>query len=226
MQTRVVIFDDHERPRELPPDFLWVQGDPTKESELDKVRLAQARAVIDDLLAAPTPDGPIELVRPKVMYQFADPGLEARSAGQKMMIRMGPDNADIVKEKLRVLRGLLAQDRSIPRAGMTVRAAEAGAVARRESQVVRLVEQQRLERTDSLFQIVDPDVLLGGRGQVEPEVRARRAPPEAPGRLAVHGDPDAHGGHGEGEPLQRARAGLRHPVRHPRLDRQHAAHPP
>lgn len=44
--TRVVIFDHHERPRDLPPDFLWVQGDPTKESELDKVRLTHAAAVI------------------------------------------------------------------------------------------------------------------------------------------------------------------------------------
>ena len=35
-----------ERPRELPPSFLWVQGDPTKESELDKVRLTHAEAVI------------------------------------------------------------------------------------------------------------------------------------------------------------------------------------
>ena len=45
-ETRVVIFDDRERPRELRPDFLWVQGDPTKESELDKVRLTHAAAVI------------------------------------------------------------------------------------------------------------------------------------------------------------------------------------
>lgn len=45
-ETRVVLFDDHERPRDLPPDFFWVQGDPTKESELDKVRLTQALAVI------------------------------------------------------------------------------------------------------------------------------------------------------------------------------------
>ena len=44
--TRVVLFDDRERPREVPPEFLWVQGDPTKESELDKVRLMQAAAVI------------------------------------------------------------------------------------------------------------------------------------------------------------------------------------
>ena len=45
-KSRVVVFDDHERLRELPPEFLWVQGDPTKESELDKVRLAHAAAVI------------------------------------------------------------------------------------------------------------------------------------------------------------------------------------
>jgi len=45
-ETRVVFFEDRERPRELPPDFLWVQGDPTKESELDKVRLTHAAAVI------------------------------------------------------------------------------------------------------------------------------------------------------------------------------------
>ena len=45
-ETRVVLMDDHERPRELPPDFLWVRGNPTKESELDKVRLTHAAAVI------------------------------------------------------------------------------------------------------------------------------------------------------------------------------------
>ena len=45
-ENRVVVMDDHERPRELPPDFLWVQGDATKESELDKVRLTNALAVI------------------------------------------------------------------------------------------------------------------------------------------------------------------------------------
>ena len=45
-ETRVVFFGDQERPRDLPPDFFWVQGDPSKESELDKVRLTHASAVI------------------------------------------------------------------------------------------------------------------------------------------------------------------------------------
>ncbi len=44
--TRVVLFADREQPRDLPPDFLWAQGDPTKQSELDKVRLTHAAAVI------------------------------------------------------------------------------------------------------------------------------------------------------------------------------------
>jgi voltage-gated potassium channel len=45
-ETSVVLFDDDERPRDLPPAFHWVQGDPTKESELDKVRVTHAAAVV------------------------------------------------------------------------------------------------------------------------------------------------------------------------------------
>src|SRR5436309_1779614 len=46
--------------------------------------------VIDHLLAAPDVPAPIELTQPKVLYQFADPSLEQLSAGQKILIRMGP----------------------------------------------------------------------------------------------------------------------------------------
>ncbi len=60
--------------------------------------------VIDDMLAAPEIDGPIALERPKVLYQFADPDLEARSAGQKILLRMGKANALRVKAKLREIR--------------------------------------------------------------------------------------------------------------------------
>lgn len=63
---------------------------------------------IDDLLAAPDLAGPIRLVRPMVIYEFADPALEARSAGQKIMIRMGKDNAAKVKSKLREIRKRVA----------------------------------------------------------------------------------------------------------------------
>jgi hypothetical protein len=64
--------------------------------------------VVDHLLAAPEPRGSLELVQPKVLYEFADPQLEALSAGQKMMIRIGPENEARVKAKLRDLRGELA----------------------------------------------------------------------------------------------------------------------
>ena len=64
--------------------------------------------VIDDLLATPDVIDPVKLVRPHVLYQFADPALESLSAGQKALLRMGKDNAAIVKGKLRELRDRLA----------------------------------------------------------------------------------------------------------------------
>jgi hypothetical protein len=63
--------------------------------------------VIDSLLATPKVDGPIELTRPNVMYTFADPTLEARPAGQKLLLRMGPDNAAAIEAKLRELRAIV-----------------------------------------------------------------------------------------------------------------------
>ena len=67
-------------------------------------RMVQA---IDSLLATPDAPGPIELVRPKVFYQFADPKLEALPAGQKLLIRMGPQNAGIIKAKLQQFRAAI-----------------------------------------------------------------------------------------------------------------------
>jgi hypothetical protein len=60
--------------------------------------------VIDMLLDTPQVSAPIELVRPNVMYVFADASLEARPAGQKLLIRMGPDNESAIKAKLVELR--------------------------------------------------------------------------------------------------------------------------
>jgi Protein of unknown function (DUF3014) len=63
--------------------------------------------VIDHLLAAPEVQAPVKLVRPKVVYLFADPELEARSAGQKLLIRVGSENAALIKTKLRDIRNEL-----------------------------------------------------------------------------------------------------------------------
>lgn len=64
-------------------------------------------AAIDHLLATPDVEVPIKLVRPKVLYQYADPELEALSAGQKAMLRIGADNAAQIKAKLREIRSEL-----------------------------------------------------------------------------------------------------------------------
>jgi len=64
---------------------------------------------IDDLLAAPELDGPVKLARPKVLYEFADPDLQARSAGQKILMRIGRDNELKAKAKLREIRQEIAR---------------------------------------------------------------------------------------------------------------------
>ena len=64
--------------------------------------------VIDHLLAMPEPPETIALTRPNVLYEFADPALEAQSAGRKLLLRMGPGNAARVKMKLRDMRDRIA----------------------------------------------------------------------------------------------------------------------
>lgn len=66
--------------------------------------------VIDHLLATPRPEGPIRLARPHVLYEFAAPELEALSSGQKLLLRMGPDNAARVLEALRALRARITTE--------------------------------------------------------------------------------------------------------------------
>jgi Protein of unknown function (DUF3014) len=59
---------------------------------------------IDDLLAAPDLAPAAVLVQPKVMFEYADAALEARSAGQKLLMRLGPKHAITVKAQLAKLR--------------------------------------------------------------------------------------------------------------------------
>jgi len=71
------------------------------------------------LLAAPVPEEPVEVrltevkgpvpsTQPWVRYEFADPALESLSAGQKMMIRVGPAQQRRLQMKLRELRARIA----------------------------------------------------------------------------------------------------------------------
>lgn len=75
--------------------------------------------VIDVLLATPdAPEalrvhlrpikGPVLSLQPWVRYEFVDPQLEALSAGQKILVRIGPVNQRRLKTKLAELRSELA----------------------------------------------------------------------------------------------------------------------
>lgn len=76
-------------------------------------------AVIDHLLAAPEPAGPIAVrltevrgefaeTRPWTRYEFADPALESLSSGQKIMVRVGLAQEKRLKAKLRAFRAQVA----------------------------------------------------------------------------------------------------------------------
>jgi hypothetical protein len=77
-------------------------GNPNKQFD------ARLLEVIDHLLETPEVTGPVKLVQPSVYYRYADPELEALSSGQKLLIRMGPENASIIKSKLRQIQAALS----------------------------------------------------------------------------------------------------------------------
>jgi hypothetical protein len=59
---------------------------------------------LDNLLAAPDIKEPVKLVRPSVFYKYADPDLEERSIGQRILMRTGSRNGAIIKDKLREIK--------------------------------------------------------------------------------------------------------------------------
>jgi len=63
--------------------------------------------VIDHLLGTPEVTGPVALVQPRVMYEYADRDLEEESAGRKWLMRMGPGNMAVMKDRLRAWRAEL-----------------------------------------------------------------------------------------------------------------------
>lgn len=76
-------------------------------------------AVLDHLLLAPQPAGPLRVKltavntelpdpQPWVRYEFADPALQALSSGQKILVRMGPANAVRAKALIREFRNRVA----------------------------------------------------------------------------------------------------------------------
>lgn len=68
---------------------------------------ARLLATIDELLATPEVEQPLALMKPEAYFLFTDPALEARPAGQKVLLRMGSENARRVKAKLVEIRDAL-----------------------------------------------------------------------------------------------------------------------
>ena len=66
--------------------------------------------VIDHLVATPTAEQPIRLARPHVLYEYADAELESLSSGQKLLLRMGNEHADALRQLLIDFRGRVASD--------------------------------------------------------------------------------------------------------------------
>jgi hypothetical protein len=65
--------------------------------------------VLDHLLATPDIGDSVALVRPHVLYEYADPDLENLSGGQKLLLRMGSENRQRIKQSLRELRGIVTR---------------------------------------------------------------------------------------------------------------------
>lgn len=86
-------------------------------------------AIIDHLVATPVVSGPIELRRPKVVYEFTDPALQDLSWGRKTLVRIGPEHAAAVKQKLREIRAVLVA-RAVEARASTDAAAPASATER------------------------------------------------------------------------------------------------
>jgi len=74
--------------------------------------------VLDLLIATPVHDEPLEValvevkgpvpsLRPWVRYEFADPALASLSAGQRMLLRMGPDHQRRLQAKMQEIRRLV-----------------------------------------------------------------------------------------------------------------------
>jgi hypothetical protein len=76
--------------------------------------------VMDHLIETPVPaqppavalvevKGSVPSLRPWVRYEFVDPGLEAQSAGRKMLMRVGAENQRRLQAKLKDLRQRVAK---------------------------------------------------------------------------------------------------------------------
>lgn len=60
------------------------------------------RSAINIVLRSPNVEGPYQLVKPSVMFLYADANIENMVEVQKQLIRIGPENTEKLKAKLRL----------------------------------------------------------------------------------------------------------------------------
>jgi hypothetical protein len=59
------------------------------------------RRAITNVLSTADVEGPFQLVKPSVMYLYADASIENLQEVHKQLIRIGPENTEKLKAKLR-----------------------------------------------------------------------------------------------------------------------------
>ena len=74
-----------------------------RDAEFEQARIK----AIDAVLSAPEIEGPFQLVKPSVMYLYADTRLEELANMNKQLIRLGPENSARLKAKLREFKQAL-----------------------------------------------------------------------------------------------------------------------
>lgn len=65
------------------------------------------RSAINNVLRTSSVEGPYQLVRPSIMYLYADASIENLQEVHKQLIRIGPDNTNLLKAKLREFASIL-----------------------------------------------------------------------------------------------------------------------
>jgi len=128
--TELVVFGKGDRPAELPPRFIWISGDPSRESELDKVRMTHARAAV---VVASRQQPPAQADATTILVTFTIRSYLRREAGKRQRKQpvyvvaeiLDPENlehartagADEVIETTRLGFSLIAHAAVIPGSG-------------------------------------------------------------------------------------------------------------
>ncbi len=90
-------------------DTAWDEMKSPRQS-FDEVLLT----AINQIQAAPAISDDVRLIRPTVMYKFADANLEQLNAVSKQLIRMGPRNTRMIQKKVDEIQRLLIAQEATP----------------------------------------------------------------------------------------------------------------